>query len=193
MTLSIIIPTCGRASLKRTLWSLVGQIADGDQVLVIGDGAQPQAETICRAFSTLNLRYVDGVETHCFGNRQRQAGMALATGDYLLFLDDDDVYVPGALQVVREAAAQWPDCPMLFRFIDKNGAVLWRDPVVREGNVSTVQIVFPNRPEWLGAWGDRYEGDYDFIRSTLDRWPGGDQAVAWRPNILADCRQAVLA
>lgn len=192
MTLSIIIPTCGRASLRRVLESCVSQCEVGDQVVVVGDGIQPNAETICRDFG-LTVLYADGIETHCYGNRQRQAGIAMATGEYLLFIDDDDVYTPGALQVVREAIVKWSDRPMLFRFIDKNGAVLWRDPVVREANVSTQQIVLPNRFSRFGVWGDRREGDYDFIRSTLNKWPGGDQAVVWRPNILADCRQLVAA
>jgi glycosyltransferase involved in cell wall biosynthesis len=187
MTLSIIIPTCGRSSLRRTLLSLVPQLLEGDQVLVIGDGEQPNSAIICQEFGVC---YVDGVETGCFGNRQRQAGMALATGDYLLFIDDDDVYVPQALSVVRLAIAEHPDRPMLFQFIDKNGAVIWQQQEVKEGNISTAQIVFPNRSTQLGVWQDRYEGDFDFVRSTLDKWPGGDQAVVWRPNILVDCRRA---
>jgi glycosyltransferase involved in cell wall biosynthesis len=192
MTVSIVMPTCGRPSLRRALESVVRQLRSGDEVIVVGDGVQPDAERICRAFGP-SVEYVDGVETRCFGNRQRQAGMAMAAGDYLLFLDDDDTYVPGALDAVREAAAQWLGRPMLFQFIDRNGAVLWRDAAVRQGNVSTQQVVFPNRSDRLGVWGDRYEGDFDFIRSTLDQWPNGDDAVVWRPNILADCRQMEMA
>lgn len=191
MTFSIIVPTSGRVLLDRTLRSIVPQLEGEDEVIVVGDGPQPQAQTICRGFG--RVVYIEHGPTHCFGNSQRQEGMRVATGDYLLFVDDDDVFVTGALQVVREAARRWPGRPMLFRFIDHNGLVLWRDPVVREANVSTAQIVFPNRPEYLGTWGDRYEGDYDFIRSTMDKWPGGDDAVVWRPNILIDARKVAAA
>jgi len=192
MSLSIIVPTCGRASLKRTLLSISPQLEDGDEVIVVGDGPQPQAESICAEFGPC-VEYLDGVISHCYGNRQRQQGMTLATGDYLMFCDDDDVLVPNALTIVRKSASLWPGRPMLFQFIDRNGLVLWQRPIVTQGNISTAQIVFPNRPEYLGNWGDRYEGDLDFIQSTLAKWPGGESVLVWRPNILADCRKAVAA
>lgn len=192
VTFSIIVPTCGRPTLKRALDSAVGQLRAGDRVLVVGDGRQTDAERTCADY-TRSVRYLEGPQTSCFGNRQRQLGMLRAWADYLLFLDDDDVFTPGALATVRDAIRLWPGRPMLFKFIDRNGLVLWLRPEVLQGNVSTAQIVFPNRAEWLGEWGDRYEGDYDFIRSTLDKWPGGENAVVWRPNILTDCRKAVAA
>ena len=187
MRLSIIMPTIGRFSLWRALNSLVPQLEAGDEVLLVGDGPQPIAKRASEVYGT-SVRYVEHEPTHCFGNAQRQAGLAMASGDYVLFLDDDDILIPSAFAVVRDAIRETADCPMLFQHIDRNGLVLWIDPVVRMGNVSTAQIVFPNRPEYLGAWKDVYEGDYWFIRSTLDTWPGGDAAVVWRPNILADCR-----
>ena len=188
MTLSIIIPTCGRSSLARTLASIATQLKDGDQVVVVGDGDQPKAWDICQASDVARLTYDETAPTHRHGGTQRQYGMQIATGDALLFMDDDDIYVPGALDLVREGLTQRPDCLLLFRFLDKHGGLIWRDPVIRETNVGTPCFVVPNRREWLGTWTERYEGDYDFIRSTVDRWPGGDDGVVWVADLLADCR-----
>jgi glycosyltransferase involved in cell wall biosynthesis len=186
MTLSIIIPTIGRDTLPRALRSLLPQLAPGDEVLVVGDGVQPYADAVCAGVD--QVRYLETPETHCFGNAQRQAGMAHATGDALAFLDDDDVARPRALAVMRAALAQFPDRVLICRFIDQHGLVLWRTPAIVQGNVSTQQIVVPNRPNWIGTWGDRYEGDLDFIQSTVARWPGGAGAVGWVPNVIADFR-----
>ncbi len=187
VSLSIIVPTCGRPSLKRTLDSCLVQMTPDDRIIVVGDGPQPASEELCTSVDE-RIIYLDGPLTKCYGHKQRQVGLPVAAEDYVVFMDDDDVFTPGALQVIRDAAGRWPGRPMLFQFIDKNGAVIWQRPELRQGNVGTPCIVLPNKPELFGTWGDRYEGDYDFIRSTVDRWPGGEQAIAWRPNIVADCR-----
>ena len=80
-----------------------------------------------------------------------------------------------------------------MRYVDNRGDILWKDPVVMEGNIGTPSLVMPNRPAWLGQWGDRYEGDYDFLRSTLDHWPGGEAELVWCTDVIADCRPAHLA
>ena len=65
--LSIIIPTIGRATLARTLATIAAQdLLPGDEVLVIGDGRQPEAERIFAA-SGLPGRYLDGPERHNWG------------------------------------------------------------------------------------------------------------------------------
>ena len=47
---SIIVPTCGRRSLGRTLESIRRQaLVDGDEVLLITDGPQPLAMDLFRA------------------------------------------------------------------------------------------------------------------------------------------------
>ena len=69
--LSIIIPTIGRATLARTLATIAAQeLLPGDEVLVIGDGPQPEAERMFQA-AGLPGRYLDGPERHNWGGAQR--------------------------------------------------------------------------------------------------------------------------
>lgn len=189
MSLSIIIPTIGRHSLQQTIESI--ELDDNDEIIVVGDGPQPQAYEIVKSWDNLNIIYIEGPKTGCYGNKQRQLGMENAKGTHLMFIDDDDVYMPGALDAVRTAIELKPDRLMLFSFVNIHGLVLWTEPTARISNISTQQIVFPNCPEWLGTWGERYEGDYDFIRSTINRWPGGDRNVIWSRTILVDTRKPI--
>jgi hypothetical protein len=53
---------------------------------------------------------------------------------------------------------------------------------VAVGNVGTPMFVLPAAGP-RGAWGRRYEGDYDFITSTLALWPAG--ALVWREEVIA--------
>ena len=67
--LSIIIPTIGRATLARTLATIAAQeLLPGDEVLVIGDGPQPEAERMFQA-AGLPGRYLDGPTRHNWGGR----------------------------------------------------------------------------------------------------------------------------
>ena len=160
-TISVIIPTTGRDTLARAEASC----ADADEVIVV-----PNA---------------DGDR----GYKARTEGMRRATGTHLAFLDDDDVYAPGALQVMRAAAC---DRPVIFR-MDASSiglGVLWADPVLRYANVGTPMCLVPNDPARLGVWepheGDR-GGDYTFIRGCVERM--GDPV--WREEVVAVVRPRV--
>jgi hypothetical protein len=94
-------------------------------------------------------------------------GMAEATGRYLMFLDDDDVYRRGAFRHVREAVRANPRRVVIFR-MKCHDHVLWERPVVEEGQVGTPMFVVPNVPGALGSWlTGRIASDYTFISDTV--------------------------
>lgn len=179
---SIIVPTCGRRSLARTLESIRRQPPEpGDEVLVIADGPEPVAEELFDR-SGLPGRYVETAATRDWGGTQRNRGMDLATGDYLLFMDDDDVFAAGALATVRAALAAAPGLPHLFRMRYPDGGVLWTDRVLRLGNVSTQMLAWPNRPD-LARWDQLHGHDYRFLVNNLGLWPPG--SLVWREEVVA--------
>jgi glycosyltransferase involved in cell wall biosynthesis len=185
--LSVIVPTTGRASLARALQSLADQpLAPEDEVLVVGEG-DPVAATVAR----FGYTWIACPPGHNFGCDERTLGIARATGTHLVFLDDDDAFLPGAFAAIRAAVAAAPGRPVMFRMIAPGGRVLWTDPVVRIGNHGTPQFVPPNDPARLGQWGTRYEGDFDFCVSTLAHYPA--DALVWDPTVIYTCRPTVAA
>lgn len=153
--LTVIVASCGRPTLARTLDSVKPQLHRGDEVLV-------------------------SVNNDCpWGHAARNQLMLVARGNTLLFMDDDDVYLPGALSAVRAAVAAEPDRLHIFRMRYASGGELWTWPQVMQGNVSTQMIAVPNRPADLGTWGTRYEGDLDFISSTKMGEP------VWHEDVIA--------
>lgn len=184
MSLSIIIPTVGRPSLRALLErDIVPQLAEGDEVLVVGDGPQPQARAQAEGLDA-RVRYLEFGPDHYWGHPQRNHAMGQARGAHLMSLDDDDILLPGALKDVRSEIAANPGRPLIFR-MNHAGTVLWSDPNVRLANLSTQMFVVPNIASRLGTWGRRYEGDFDFIRSTLDLFPEKDAAAAWCDKVIA--------
>jgi len=169
---SIIVPTCGRPSLYATLASVIAAgVRPSDQVIVVADGRQLEAQMIVSAMKDrLPLKYLETEPTNDSGNHQRNHGMDYATGSHLLFLDDDDVYVNGALTIIRKAVIQNPVRVHLFKmrglakrlFYD----VLWTEKVVRMGNIGTPMACIPDvaAPH---RWGKNYWADFGFIQSAV--------------------------
>lgn len=190
-TLSVIIPTIGRTTLRRTLDSIRGQrLVEGDEVVLVQDG--PAEEAARRVFEesglpgkylSLDRRYAD------FGGTPRNHGMAHARADYLAFMDDDDVYTPGAFNAIRAAAVRHPGRPMMFRMaLAPPAGMIWRDQTLRVGNVSTDMIVVPNQPDRLAPWPSYSCGDLGFVAHTLGFWPDG--SLRWEPATIAAASSA---
>jgi hypothetical protein len=123
---------------------VVGQLRPGDELLV------------------------DINEDSPWGHRARNRMMPRARADALVFLDDDDVYVPGALEIIRSYYGQMPDRMHIFRMRQPDGSLLWSHAGLALGNVSTQMICVPNGS--FGQWNERaYEGDWHFIQSTAQK------------------------
>lgn len=182
-TFSIVVPTVGRLSLVLALQSLVDQpLASGDEILVVG------ADTpyIVQAAERVGARHLTHAPAGDFGYSERAFGMAAASASHLAFLDDDDVYLPGAFAAMRAQIAAAPDRPHLFKMIAPWGETLWRQSgVFRCGNFGGAQFVTPNIPAQLGRYSDRYEADYDFIMSTLEFYP--QNALVWSDTLTYRC------
>jgi glycosyltransferase involved in cell wall biosynthesis len=178
--LSIVIPTLGRESLVDTLESC----ADADEIVVVLDKARGGTLPCELPDNAVLLEGVYGVTG---GHLGRVHGIAIATGTHLAFFDDDDVYEPGAVDLMRAAAC---DLPVIFRIRHYQHGVIWRDPNIWFGNVTTQQYVVPNRPELLGSWDPirpdwpQPGGDCTFIQQTVENFGG----VVWREDILATLR-----
>ena len=95
-------------------------------------------------------------------------GIKHAIGDYLLFMDDDDVYV-AAFRSLRQATSDSPNRVVIFR-MKKFDGTRWRRPVIEYGQVATPQFVVPNLAGKIGSWltNNRYESDLDFIGETIE-------------------------
>jgi glycosyltransferase involved in cell wall biosynthesis len=193
VSLSIIIPTPGRGRpLKRTLRSVASQaVSERDEVLVVGDttdGPLPEVEALVKDFGPV-YRYLDAQsKEHTWGHAEINLGMIEARGDYLVFQDDDDVFVEGAFDAIRAAAAEHPGAPLMFRFVTRFRTLLWATKEIKQDWVGGHSFVVPNAKARLAPWTPRYQGDYDHIRGTVDLWPGKDGAVVWREEVIAFAR-----
>ena len=196
--LSVIVPTVGRPSLARTVRSLLKQ---GDwlpwEAVLVGDthsGRWAEQLPTARALAATDprLSYVEhdgGV--HMVGHPQRNHGATVARGTYLSWLGDDDVYLEGAFRSIARALHRYEDDPrvFLFRWISPWKQVYWEQAgFLAQDHIDAENIVCPNVPDKLGVWNPaRYQGDFDFVRETVEKW-GGVERVVWQPEIIAQAQ-----
>jgi len=184
MTVSILVATVGRPTLEHTLASIAPQLRPGDQLIVIG----ATTEIRDRA-TTYGAMFVHAPPGRNWGGSERAAGMQFATGDYVAFMDDDDVYLPGARDAMEAAMLAHPGKPTIFRMqIARTGELLWREPVAKMGNLGTPMMFLPNVDRVKqGTWTKRYGNDFHFWESL--RWPA--DAVVFDSAVIANIRPHV--
>jgi hypothetical protein len=183
--LTIIVPTHDGEGLDTLFASVADQLLPGDMILVVGDicdGPLQAVAGMVRAAGHTYIQYDAG--HHCWGHCQLNHGIAYASGDYLVFIDDDDCVPDGALDAIRRAIAEQPSPrPLMFKFWSRrHGRTLPPGHYVQESAIGGHAMVVPNSAERLGRWGERYAGDFDFIQSTLALWPSGP---AWYDDVIA--------
>ncbi|MDX6507689.1 MAG: hypothetical protein QOG06_2333 [Gaiellaceae bacterium] len=147
VTFSVIVPTCGRRSLSATLDSVAEQLEPGDELLVR-----------C-------------TRDEDFGNAARRSLIERARGTHLVFVDDDDQLARGALATMRRVAEENPGRVAIFRMRYLDGRLVWREPVLRERNVSSQMLLVPNVPGRLGRWENPdypRMADWSFIAETVE-------------------------
>ncbi len=96
-TVSVIMPTRNRADcIGRAVQSVIDQSHRNWELLVIDDGGTDNTADIIASFADSRIRYV-----HTGINRgvssARNAGLKIATGEWVFFLDSDNVWFPDML------------------------------------------------------------------------------------------------
>jgi len=103
---SIIIP-CYNAEnwLAGTLESALAQTWPNTEIIVVNDGSRDASLEVARRFAGRNVRIID--QPNQGASAARNHGLRVAQGDFIQFLDADDLLAPGkiAAQVGALAAA----------------------------------------------------------------------------------------
>lgn len=105
--ISVIIPTHDRPDMvAAAVRSVLEQTYRDLELIVVDVGIRARAEKALRAYeSDLRMTYIKH-PTELPGGAARNIGAALAKGEWIAFLDDDDVWLPNKLEVQMQAIAE---------------------------------------------------------------------------------------
>lgn len=132
---SVIVPAYGHADyIVASLASALAQGSPPCEIIVVDDGSPDDTpQRVAPLVQSGQIRYVR--QENAGMAAARNAGAQLATGDYLYFLDDDDLLFPGALGWMVDELERHPEVAMVL------------------GESTNFEGVPPERPDhWSEPW-----------------------------------------
>jgi glycosyltransferase involved in cell wall biosynthesis len=143
--ISILIPNFNRGGLMtQTLRSVADQSYDNWEAIIVDDGSNDDSEKVAMDFASTDIRfsYFKRERLPSGASTCRNIALELSHGEFVIFLDSDDLLAPHCLSQRIEAAFKFPECdfwvfPMLmFKGQKENANTLWnisngRDELLR--------------------------------------------------------------
>jgi glycosyltransferase involved in cell wall biosynthesis len=120
---SVIIPTYNQADLlQKALQSVINQTVLDWEAIVIDNFSNDNTKEIVESFNDRRIKYV------VFSNKgiiaaSRNLGINLANGDYIAFLDSDDLWYPLKLSTCIEYIGEGADATCHGIWIRKDGVL----------------------------------------------------------------------
>jgi len=142
-----VVPTCNRSEQLRKALASIRAVEGPDlglEIIVGDNGTCPETPRVAAEYGAIHVR-----ATVRGASGSRNAAMAVATGDYIAFLDDDDAWLPGHIRPHLALLDQRPDL----------------DGVIGQVRLSDMSL----RPlPGMGDWPDQNPGEGDdLIRRML--------------------------
>jgi glycosyltransferase involved in cell wall biosynthesis len=115
---SVIVPTFNRASLVlEAVQSVLAQTYTRLELIVVNDGSTD--DTVERLRRVVDPRLSVVTVAHGGVSAARNAGLAVATGTLVSFLDSDDLWLPDKLAIELDFLRRHPDIGLVFGDLEK--------------------------------------------------------------------------
>lgn len=161
-----LLPTIGRESIFNMIESLRDQVSEEDIFTIIFDGWDKdnvfeKVKDITADFNCkVNVIY-EKENYGYWGHKLRNEKYSNLEGDFVLHLDDDDIYMPNTIKIAKRICTD-KNKLYIFKIFSPLHGILWKEPKVALRNISTQSGIIPTKLNNLGNWGYSYGGDYEF-------------------------------
>lgn len=165
--ISIIIPIYNvEMYLRRCIDSVLNQTYRNLEVILVDDGSPDKCGEICDEYAEKDKRIRVIHKENGGLSDARNAGLDIATGEYVAFVDSDD-YIDKDMYVKLYEAIQEADADMSicnFRYVDENGTCKFsnNDLPIKDETLSGIHILLNNMFDekcwyWVVAWNKLYK------------------------------------
>lgn len=121
---SVIIPTHNRFDLlPHAIDSVLGQTFKDFELIVVDDGSTDETQDLLRSYEAKGRLRGIRIEKRQGGNAARNAGLRLARGEFLAFLDDDDIWIPKKLESQLRVLERAPGVALVGCWFVRDGLV----------------------------------------------------------------------
>ncbi len=110
--ISVIIPTYNRESfIKESIESVLHQTFSDFELIVVDDGSTDDTDTILEFFKS-DLQYIK--QSNQGPSAARNTGIRLAAGNWISFLDSDDLWMPQKLECQIQFVRNFPETRICY-------------------------------------------------------------------------------
>lgn len=173
MTLSIVIPVyCTEDTIDRCLQSVLTQKFSDWEAILVDDGSTDNSGALCDDWAKRDPRFRVLHKSNGGLSDARNAGISLAQGDYITFIDSDDFISEDTYHQLMDLLAVHPDIDILeYSYVAKFGSDHPSDVRLQDRFYASWQSY------WLEskAYNHTYACNKFFRRTLLDgvRFPKG--------------------
>jgi glycosyltransferase involved in cell wall biosynthesis len=112
--ISIVMPTYHRADLiLETIQSVLQQSYSNWELIVVDDGSDDETASVIRGIGNNKIKYHRILHTGLLG-KVRNAGIEKSNGQYIAFLDSDDLWRTDKLEFQLSLLRKYPHCKFCF-------------------------------------------------------------------------------
>lgn len=174
--ISVIIPTHNRAAfLSRALHSVLAQTYSDFEVIIVDDGSTDNTADMVRACVDSRVHLIQ--QTKQERAAARNTGVRHAQGDFVAFLDDDDLWAPARLESALRAfdSANVGVVYTGWRYIDEREHLLPQAPYVPEKRGQLLREFlfdcwFPTSAALVRRESIEHAGEFDPALVPVEDW-----------------------
>ena len=109
--ISVIIPLYNKEPIiEKSLRSVLSQDYDNFEVVVVNDGSTDRSAEIVKSIDDPRIRLIE--QENGGPSKARNTGVKNAKGEWIVFLDADDEFLPGALSKFYSLIEEYPEVGM---------------------------------------------------------------------------------
>jgi glycosyltransferase involved in cell wall biosynthesis len=139
--ISVIIPTYNRSELlKEAIKSVLNQSYSDFEIIVVDDGSTDDTRAVVTSYNSSKIIYF--FQENRGRSSARNRGIKLARGEYVAFLDSDDIFMPNKLELQAGFLDENESYGMVYSYaknVDEDGQCLAHH---YDGNLSG--LVYPD-------------------------------------------------
>ena len=110
---SVIIPTYnGSRFIRETIQSVLDQTYNNLEIMVVDDGSTDDTSLIVKSITDQRITYIQ--QKNAGVSPARNHGITVSKGDYIAFLDHDDVWLPCKLEKQLSLFEQNPKVALIY-------------------------------------------------------------------------------
>jgi len=128
-TISVVIPFHRGTFFRESIGSVLAQTYPAFEIIVVNDGAMAPDVAILEQFGS-DVRIIH--QSNHGPAAARNLGVACASGEWIAFLDDDDLWDPKRLEVLSGFIESQPNCDALYN----SYRIIGTDRISRAHNAS---------------------------------------------------------